>query len=125
MNLSEFKNILKRYNAKFEKLYRNEKWIRYHRCFCGFDIETTQINERAYMYIWQFSFKSDDIPQIVVTGRTWQEFDDLLRFLNVRLGLRENTRLIIWIANMGFGFQFMRKRLNIEELFAKTPRNPL
>ena len=125
MNLSEFKNILKRYNAKFEKLYRNEKWIRYHRCFCGFDIETTQLNEKAYMYIWQFSFKTDDIPQLVVKGRTWHEFDELLRFLNVRLGLRENTRLIIWIANMGFEFQFMRKRLDIDELFAKTPRNPL
>lgn len=125
MNLQEFKQSQIKYNARFEKLYRQQRWIRYHRCFCGFDIETTAVNEMSFMYIWQFSFMLDDSECIVVKGRTWKEFDELIRFLKVRLCLRDNTRLIVWVANLGYEFSFMRKRLEIDELFAKTPRNPL
>lgn len=124
MTLTEFKKMLVKYDAKLEKLKR-DKWIKYHRCFCGFDIETTSHNEHAYMYIWQFSFATDTIPCVVVKGRTWQEFAELLRFLSVRFALRDTTRIIIWVANLGYEFSFMRKYLNIDFIFAKTSRNPL
>lgn len=124
MNIAEFKQLLHHYKGSMEKLKR-EKWIKYHRIFCGFDIETTAQNEHSYMYIWQFSFATDTIPCVVVKGRTWAEFLELLRFLKVRLALRESTRIIIWVANLGYEFSFMRKYLDIDFVFAKTSRNPL
>lgn len=124
MNVTEFKKVLQHYTGSMEKLKR-DKWIKYHRIFCGFDIETTAQNEHSYMYIWQFSFATDTIPCVVVKGRTWWEFLELLRFLNVRLALRETTRIIIWVANLGYEFSFMRKYLEINFVFAKTSRNPL
>lgn len=124
MNVAEFKQLLHHYTGKMEKLKR-DKWIKYHRCFCGFDIETTAYKEHSYMYIWQFSFATDTMPCVVVKGRTWAEFLELLRFLKVRFALRETTRLIIWVANLGYEFSFMRKYLDIDFVFAKTPRNPL
>lgn len=125
MNLSEFKVYMRDYNAKFTKLYRGE-WIRWHRIYCGFDIETTTINDKSYMWVWQFSYLTDAGEQIVVKGRKWSEFEELIRFLTFRLALRHNTRIIIWIANMSFEFSFIKHRIgDIDELFAKRPSQPL
>lgn len=132
MSLKEFKSYMAQYRHSFEKLYRfNHKeergeWIRYHRCFCGFDIETTQKDDKGYMYIWQFGYLTDSGEQKVIKGRKWSEFIELIGFLRKRLSLRTNTRLIIWVANLSFEYQFMKHYLgNPDEVFAKTPRNPL
>lgn len=124
MDVTQFKKLLAKYNGSMEKLKR-DKWVKYHRAFCGFDIETTSYNEHSFMYIWQFSFATDTIPITVVKGRTWGEFLELLRFLRVRLALRDTTRLIVWVANLGYEFSFMRNYLDIDFVFAKTARNPL
>lgn len=124
MTVSEFKKLLAHYDGKMEKIKR-DKWIKYHRIFCGFDIETTAYEGHAYMYIWQFSYMTDTQPVVVVKGRTWYDFIELLRFLRVRFALRDTTRIIIWVANLGYEFSFMRKYLDIDFVFAKTPRNPL
>lgn len=124
LTVTEFTNYIKQYKADFAKLYRG-KWIRYHKVYCGFDIETTQINEKTFMYIWQFGFMTETLKQVVVYGRTWEEFKKLLRVLEKRFGLRDNTRLIIWIANTSYEFSFIHKYLQNDELFAKTRHNPL
>lgn len=100
---------------------RGKNAKRYLELYCGFDIETTTLeNHHAYMYCWQFSINS-----IVIMGRHWSEFLDLLQTLQKIYTLRETTRIIIWVANLGFEFQFMRKLLNISHLFAKHKREPL
>lgn len=94
----------------------------YHTCYCGFDIETTNIYEekRAYMYHWQFS-----INNYVIMGRTWKEFLQLLDLLKKYLDLSEKHRLIIWVANLSFEFGFFRKWVNVTHLFAKEMQKPL
>lgn len=94
----------------------------YVRACCGFDIETSQIFEtkEAYMYIWQFAFND-----IVVIGRTWEEFAEVLEVLKEQYKLNTSKRLIIWIANLPFEFQFLRHRFNITDVFAKEVRKPL
>ena len=95
------------------------KWIdkkeheyRYLHIYCGFDIETTNIyddnNKLAFMYHWQFGINTH-----IIYGRTWEEFTEFLDRLQKQLKLTEHRRLIIWIANEGFEFQFMRRHLNI------------
>ena len=132
MTVDEFKRYLRDYRPSFDKLYKYDhdsekgKWIRYHRVYCGFDIETTTIEDRSYMYIWQFGYMTDNHEQIVVKGRKWHEFEELLRFLSFRFSLRDSTRMIIWIANTSFEFSFIQRRIpNIDEIFCKTSRNPL
>lgn len=125
MTVNEFKlycrNIPKIQQVKLKR----DKWITYHKLYCGFDIETTTVNEKSFMYIWQFSILSDNMEQIVIKGRTWLEFDSLLKYLKKRFGLREQCRIIIWVANLSYEFQFIRKRMSFDYVFAKTSLNPL
>lgn len=89
--------------------------------FGGFDIETTSLeNKHAYMYIWQLS-----IAHNVILGRTWSEFLDLLSMLKTAYNLDKKHRIILWIANSSFEWQFMRKHIHVTDAFFKTDRRCL
>lgn len=100
------------------------KEIHYLEYYCGFDIETTNIidgeNKLAFMYHWQFGLNEHNI-----FGRTWEEFTQFLQRIEGALKLGDRLRLIIWIANTGFEFQFIRKHINITKIFARAKREPL
>ena len=86
---------------------RGKNARRYLKLYCGFDIETTTTpNHFGYMYNWQFS-----INDVVIMGKHWYEWIDLLEQIKKQYTLRKSTKIIIWIANLGFEFQFMRKYL--------------
>lgn len=101
-------------------------------CGCGFDIETTNINNgdshTAYMYHWQFS-----LDEKVYMGRTWDSFTRFLKVINESLkthpergkNKKNPPKLIVWVANLGFEFQFLRKRFPVTRIFAKKKREPL
>lgn len=94
---------------------------RYLKLHCAFDIETTTLydTKTSFMYIWQFQ-----INDITIIGRTMNEFIDLLTELKSKLAT-PSARLIVWVANLGFEFQFIRNYFTISELFAKKKREPL
>ena len=101
---------------------------------CAFDIETTTIYEKdekgqidasrfrpyAFMYHWQFCLDDE-----VVFGRTWAEFSTLLSTLSTRMHLDDKTRLVIWVHNLPFEFQFFRKFVHVQEAFCKDDHKPL
>lgn len=100
---------------------------------CAFDIETTNIYRRtkagkidgkhrpyAFMYHWQFC-----IGYRVVFGRTWDEFIKMLRAIEQNMNLSNKLRLVVYVHNLSFEMQFMRKFLNVTESFCKSDRNPL
>lgn len=91
---------------------------------CGFDIETTQIittdHAHAYMYVWSFTYND-----LTILGSYWEEFIELLDMLQNIFNLDHKHRLLIFIANMGFEFQFMRKWLNVTDSFFVDERKPL
>jgi hypothetical protein len=101
---------------------KGKRKLTYIRACCGFDIETTNIYEKktAYMYIWQFS-----LNDVVVIGRTWSEFIELIEILKKQYKLSSSKRLIIWIHNLPFEFQFLRRYFNFTNVFAKELRKPL
>lgn len=100
---------------------RGKRALRYVKLYSGFDIETTTLqNHHAYMYVWQMSFNGK-----VVMGRRWNEFKQLISWVKSVLSLRETTRVIVWIANINFEFQFMRKHFQITDSFAKSKRELL
>ena len=126
ISVDDFLKLLDTENyTEFAKLHKGKTWVKYHMIYCGFDIETTTINEKAYMYKWQFGYKKHGDMQYVVTGRTWTEFSRMIRQLKRKLALRDSLRLIVWIANFSYEFQFIRKIINMTDIFAKTSRNPL
>ena len=98
------------------------KPINYLMLYSGFDIETTNMSDtkHAYMYIWQIA-----LNETVLLGRTWDEFTLVIRILKTYNNLCSSKRIIIWIANLSFEFQFIRKRFNFTKIFAKEQRKPL
>lgn len=109
---------------KKEKMRVFVKGIWYRLIFSGFDIETTKIQSNgtyhSYMYHWQLSLNND-----VILGRTWDECTDCFAKIEENLDLKEDERMLMFIANTSFEFQFMRKRFNITRVFARERRQPL
>lgn len=120
------------------------KSVRILRVPMAFDTETTTVLEygpkgelveaRGHLYIWQFM-----VGDVFVWGRTIPE---LVTFLT---GLREHLQLgvhynfnrktqayyttmheaNIWVANLGFEFQFIRKHITVTDMFAKKKNSPV
>ena len=110
-----------------EKLNKSS-WIRKTRkkiYYCNypvsFDIETSsfEVNgeKQVCMYIWQYA-----IGDNVYIGRTWYEFMQFNKILTDGLGLNENRRLIVYVHNLSYEFQFMRKYYDWCDIFALAER---
>ena len=112
------------------RLKHNGEWIDYKRLYAGFDIETTNVEQGekhlAFMYHWQFGIANGN-QGFIMMGRTWAEFLDFFGQLEAFYDLGKLTRLISWIANTGFEFQFIRKYFewDPEDFFAREERHPL
>lgn len=88
---------------------------------CAFDIETTTIvrgdKKEGFMYIWQFC-----IDTYVCMGRTWEEYKEFIGRLEKEM---KNKRLVVYVHNLAFEFQFMRDFFEWENIFAKEKRKVL
>lgn len=104
------------------------KRIKYINLPCGFDIETTSYKigetKAAFMYVWMIGIGHD---KGVYYGRTWEELQQLCLFLQLELDLCEEKRLVIYVHNLGYEFQFMRKYFEWVDgsLFAVDERKPI
>lgn len=93
---------------------------------CSFDIETTsffRLNGKekvAIMYEWTFG-----INGLCIIGRTWEQFILLINFLSEKLELCSTYRLMVFVHNLAYEFQFMRKYLEWEKVFAIDNRKPV
>lgn len=90
----------------------------------SFDIETTSTvvmgNKCAFMYCWSMSINGG-----VIFGRTWDQFDYVLSRLQYLLQLNERKTLIVYVHNLSFEFQFLRKRLKWTSVFSLDQREPV
>lgn len=113
---------------------------------CSFDIETTSFyidetgapidyatkvsrkellpnyepDKRAIMYIWQFGINGR-----VIIGRTWPEFIKMINRIAQILELNEKRRLIVYVHNLGYEFQFLSRWFNWAKVFASDERKPI
>lgn len=140
--IDDFKNDVKeifRDEAIITKKMR-KSLVLYYNTPNAFDIETTSFykstgtinpltipgkmtkdrTKSAFMYIWQVMLNG-----YIVIGRTWKEFMELIETLNNELNLDENKRLVIYVHNLAYEFQFMRKYFKIKEVFATDRRTPV
>jgi len=91
----------------------------------SFDIETTSFYDKdnqktAIMYVWMLG-----VCGLVIVGRTWGEWIYTYNELSKYFRTCGKRIAIIYIHNMAFDFQFLRKRHNIEKVFAVETYQPL
>jgi len=93
----------------------------------AFDIEATSIDRPsdlggpyAFMYHWQFC-----IDTAVCFGRTWEEYLEFQSKLCEVLQLSEGRRLVVYVHNLAYEFQFAWRFWGVESIFARSPREPI
>lgn len=99
----------------------NKEDIEYYNIPCAFDIETTSFYEndekRSMMYIWQMC-----INGVVYVGRTWNELVKFINNISEGLKLSNTRRLVLYVHNLSYEFQFIRKWFEWDNVFAIDSR---
>lgn len=125
-----------------EGLYKNNQRIEYYNIVCAFDIETTSFiekgeeknytiynsnkptpienNKRSIMYIWQLAINGR-----VIIGRYWHEFIEVINHISKRLETSKYKRLLIYVHNLAFEFQYIRHMFKWHKVFAIAKRKPI
>lgn len=104
--------------------------IQYFNIPASFDIETSsftvtnsnsgEIMKAATMYIWQLGINGS-----VIYGRTWNDFLIVLNKLVDYLDLSSRRRLVLYVHNLGYEFQFIRYIFEWDKVFALKQRRPV
>ena len=130
-----------------KNLMGNNKGSKCYNVPCSFDIETTSFyrdeNKNAYsyaqyqelnkgrktklklekvatMYVWQFG-----INGYCIVGRTWNEFLQMCDVIAKTLELSENKKLIVYVHNLSYEFQYIRTLFEWEKVFSIDLRKPI
>lgn len=102
-------------------LKKNNKKVAYYQIPCSLDIETSSFikdgEKRATMYIGAL-----DINHIIYFFRTWDEMGDLFDAIHEFFMLGDNKRLLIYVHNLSYEFQFLRKWITWDKVFALSER---
>ena len=72
------------------------------------------------MYAWKFA-----IEDVSIIGRTWEQLVRLVHSITDILELDEERRLICYVHNLGYDFQFFRPYFVFDKVFALDVREPL
>lgn len=118
----------------------NNKGVGVYNVPCAFDIETSSFynadgqtvgydyvkdKARKYekcsvMYVWQWGINGK-----VIIGRTWDEFLGLCSIVRDVLHLNADTRLICYVHNLSYEFQFIRTLFDWDGVFSSSERKPI
>ena len=94
----------------------------YYDISCALDTETTNLiidDEHKYAWIYIFQLMIGDT---FITCRTFDELADVFLNLKLTYGLNEKNRIIIYVHNLPFEFQFMRTEFRFSECLARKNR---
>lgn len=130
-----------------KNLLGNNKGSKGYNIPCAFDIETTSFyrdeNKNAYsyaqyqelnkgrktklklekvsiMYVWQFG-----INGYCIMGRSWNEFLQMCDEIAKTLELSQNKKLIVYVHNLSYEFQYIRTLFDWEKVFSIDLRKPI
>ena len=98
--------------------------IAYYNLSNSFDIETSSFYDNdekvGLMYCWQLGINGN-----AVFGRTFDELIETLKILKRELRINIDKRLVIYVHNLAFEFQFIRKYFQWQEVFSIDSRRPV
>lgn len=105
-------------------IVNTNKNIAYYNVPAAFDIEVSSFKyngkKAACMYVWQFG-----ILNWVTYGRTWEEFTEFMDILKKVLGLSVELILPVYVHNLAYEWQFIRKVLKWDKVFFLDERKPV
>lgn len=117
-----FNRIRGEYKGSYQ--YRKKGGYYVYNVPCAFDIETSSFYNNdekvAICYIWQFAFNG-----YVFIGRTLEEFVTFLDSFVEEMEIDNSSRLYIYVHNLSYEFQFIRKYFEWEDIFATDSRKPI
>ena len=124
---SDIKNVL--WNLGNIEIIKTKKKISYLNIACAFDIETTSFykdsnkleNEKqSIMYEWTLALNDS-----VIIGRTYEELLSVFNYISERYKLNENKRIIFYIHNLSYEFQFIKEWFDWLKVFSLEERKPI
>ena len=112
-------DLIKFLNDQF--IRRGKRKIYYCNYPISFDIETSSFYDQGekivITYLWCIA-----VYDQIYYGRTWQDFMYFLKILSDGLQLNDKRILVIYVHNLSYEFQFMRKLYDWDKVFALSER---
>ena len=112
---------LSTYNTVYKYDRQLKSMVKYYNIASSFDIETTSTysdgDKVACVYLWCLN-----IDGIIYQGRTLEEFTSLLFNISKQNQLSIYKRLVVYVHNLPFEFQFIRKHFKWYNVFASDDR---
>ena len=133
--------VYNQYDFPYDSIAKEIDWVYKRRKKGGtyyanipaaFDIEVTTLKKldiahsnvsletftgEGFMYHWQFC-----LDKYVIFGRTWEQFIFFFRELQKRLKLNETRKIVIYVHNLAYEFQFIKDFMKFDSIFAKEAR---
>ena len=126
--INELDDILE--EAMKEGTQTNNQGVSFWKIVFAFDIETSSFTEkpskndmndkRSVMYIWQLAINGR-----VIIGREWAEFIDVMDHIVEKLDLSKYKRILCFIHNFQFEFEYIRYMFPWQKVFAIDKRKPI
>lgn len=107
-------------------IVKSGKHKMYQRHPMTFDIETSKIPKdndghyESFMYIWQICIEGN-----VVFGRRWEELQEFMEKVVNAYKLSEEERVVVYVHNLSFEFQFIQDYFKFVDVFAMASRTIL
>lgn len=107
------------------ELINTYKKVRYFNIPVSFDIETSSFiseysEKAAIMYVWTLG-----VNGYCFIGRTWKEFINSMELISRFLMLNKERVLLVYVHNLAYEFQFIRKHFNWLKVFSIETRKPI
>lgn len=120
-NIYDPKDIL---NILEEVKFVKSKKIEYANIPCAIDIETTSFMENDEKYATMYAFVIGINGKCII-GRTYDQLKEVLEIICNYYDLSENRRMIFYIHNLSFEFQFFKDQFEWLNVFALEPHKPV
>lgn len=123
-NIDELLEMNKNFSINIKK--ENKTKIEYlSDLICAFDIEVSSFKDykgdkQCCMYIWMLGINGN-----VIIGRTWEEFIKTINKIVDFYNLNNYRRLVIYVHNLAYEFQFIQHYFNWNMVFAREKRKPM
>lgn len=106
---------------------KTNKQDQYLNIECALDIETTSTyidgEKVSFSYVWCFGIGATG--EHIYYGRYWHELLELFELITDTFDLFDKRKLICYVHNLGYEFQFIRKHISWNEVFAVSERKPI
>lgn len=103
---------------------KTNKRIEFANIPCVVDIESSSFYDNGIKCACMYCF-TIGINGHSYFGRTWDEMMDIFQLFTDTFGLSKDKRLIIYVHNLAYEFQFFYKRFTWTKIFAVKRRTPL